>query len=309
MPKIISYIKSILRLKDARLEYYKKIYRRGILFSKPVKCGSLDFEIHIVTCKNHLLNAIWCLKTFYYYSGLRPKLVIHDDGSLGEKDIKELLKHFVNCRIIKRKDADKELNQFLSNYKYTQKARSYKTFFCCLKFFDAFYYAEAEKILVLDSDILFFKKPSEMIEYIKEDKPFFNSDYQNAYARPARELSAIMGMDILPKVNAGLTFLRKEWCINNLDFMENYFEKAQNFRKGLNDNRHEQTLSAFLLSKYKAIRLNENYQISAKPITGQTISHHFCTDGSRKNFYKQGLRYLKQNRFLQKFNRCSYVEE
>ena len=307
--KIISFIKNIFRKRDIRFVYYKKIYRKWIFFLKPVKCSSLDFEIHMVTCKNHFLNAFWCLKTFYYYSRLRPKLVVHDDGSLGEKRAKIFLKHFVNCRIIRRETADEELNQFLSDYKCCQKARSNKDFFCSLKLFDAFYYAGAEKILVLDADVLFFKYPAEIVEFIKENKPFFNSDYQNSYAYPASKLSQLMGIDILPRVNAGLTCLRKEWLVNNLDLMENYFEKGQTWRKGAYVNQHEQTLSALLLSKYKAIRLSENYQISAKPITGQTVSHHFCSDGSRINFYKQGLSFLRRNKFLQKLNRCSQASE
>ena len=301
--KIISYVNQILR--DIRVKYYKETYMRKILSSKPVTCGNLDFELHILTCKYHVLHSLWCVKTFYYYSGLRPKLVIHEDGSLSEKHIEEFSKHFVNCRIIRRKGANKELNQYLSNYKYCQKARATHCFYCSLKFFDLFYYAETEKIMYLDSDILFFKYPAEIIEYIKEGKPFFNSDYQNAYAHPARALSKLMGVDILPKVNAGLTCLRKEWFVNNADFIENYFDKGQNWRKGGHLNQHEQTLTALLLSKYNAIRLSEHYQISAKPVTDQTISHHFCTDGSRVNFYLQGLRYLKQNKFLEKFNRCS----
>ena len=284
--------------------YYKQIYRKRILFSKPIICNNgSEFEVHIVTSQKDFLDAIWCLKTFYHYSGLRPKLVIHEDGTLSANGIKMFLKHFVNCRIIRRRDADEDMKHLLANYKYSKKNRLNKDFFCALKLFDGFYYASTDKLLLLDSDILFFKKPNEMIEYIEEGTPFFNSDYQNAYVIPVRELNKILGVDILPRVNAGLMFLRKGYYISNLNFIENYFEKMKNVIQPRDINRHEQTLNAILLSKCKAVRLNENYQISKTLITDKTICHHFVNDGSRDNFYNEGLKHLKLNKFLKEFNK------
>lgn len=305
--QIIFLLMGLLKSEDIQLYYYKKIYRKKILSSKPIVCNNdSEFEVHILTCEKDFLDAVWCLKTLYHYSGVRPKLVIHEDGSLSIGNIKTFLKHFVNCRVIRRKDADEDLKHFLANYKYSQKNRLNKDFFGALKIFDAFYYAKADKLLLLDSDILFFKKPNEIIEYIKEDKPFFNSDYQDAYSKPVSELNKILGVSIFPKVNSGIMFLRKEYHFNNRDFIEYYFEKMEAIIQPRNINWHEQTLNALLLSKYGAIRLNENYQISKRPITDKTVCHHYVNDGSRKNFYKEGLKYLKSIKFLKEFNRVSH---
>jgi len=156
--------------------------------------------------------------------------------------------------------------------------------------------------------ILQFTKPNEIIEYIKENKLFFISDYQNAYVKPTSELKKIIGVDVLPKINAGLLFMRKENYIDSLNFIESYFEKMENLRQPNDINRHEQTLNAILLSKYGAIRLNENYQISKKRITDKTICHHFVDDGSRIKSYKEGLKHLKLNKFLKEFNKISQHE-
>jgi len=283
---------------------YEQIYRKRILFSKPIICNNnSEFEVHIITSEKDFLNSIWSLKTFYHYSWLRPKLVIHEDGTLSTSGIKMFLKHFVTCRIIKRKDANEDMKYFLANCKYSQKNRLNKDFFCALKLFDAFYYASTDKLLFLDSDILFFKKPDELIEYIKEGKPFFSSDYKNAYAKPVSELNKVLGVDIIPKVNAGLMSLRRGYYSSNLNFIENYFEKMEDLTQPRDINRHEQTLNAILLSKCKAIRLSDNYQISKELITDKTICHHFVDDGSRNNFYKEGLKHLRLNKFLREFNK------
>ena len=302
--QIIFRAMRLLNAKKICFYYYNKIYRKRILFSKPIVCNNgSEFEVHIVTSEKGFLDAIWCLKTFYHYSGLRPKLVIHEDGTLSIDSIKTFLEHFVNCRVIRRKDADEDLKHFLADYKYSQKNRLNKDFFCALKLFDAFYYAETDKLLLLDSDILFFKKPNEIIKYIKEGKPFFNSDCLNAYAKSISELNKIFGVNTLSMVNAGLMFLLKEYYINNLDFIEYYFKRMEETAQNRDINRHEQTLHALLLSKCGAIRLNENYQISKQPITDKTVSHHFVDDGSRDNFYKEGLRYLRSIKFLEEFNK------
>ena len=68
-------------------------YRR-ILISPPVECGdSTDFEVHILTCHRDLLDALWCLKTFCFFSDTRPAIAIHDDGSLAASDFETLLQH------------------------------------------------------------------------------------------------------------------------------------------------------------------------------------------------------------------------
>ncbi|MCQ9205983.1 MAG: class I SAM-dependent methyltransferase [Omnitrophica bacterium] len=307
IPQRILMLLRLLKAKDRHLYYYYRIYRKRILCSKPVVCDNAsEFEVHIIISENDLLNALWCLKTFYHYSGLRPKLVFHEDGSLSADGIKTFLKHFINCRIIRWKDATKDLKHFLANYKYSKKNRLNEKFFCALKLFDPFYYTSTDKFLCLDSDVLFFKKPNELIGYIKNDKPFFSNDYRSSYSKPASQLNKIFGIDIFPAVNAGLMFMRKELYINNLDFIENYFEKMEDPQ--FHDiNRHEQTLNALLLSKCRAIRLNDNYQISKQPITDKTISHHFVKDGSRNDFYKEGLKYLKLNKFLKEFNKVSHM--
>ncbi len=296
-------------LKKVRFFYYYKIYRKRILSSKPVTCGrSSDLEIHMITSEKDFLDAVWCLKTFYHYSETCPRLVIHEDGSLSAKGTQTFIKHFKNCRIIKRKDADEDLKRFLANHKLCREKRLHEKFYCAMKLFDIFYYASTEKLLYLDSDILFFNKPHEILKCIESNKPFFNSDYQNAYSMSVSELNNIFEENILPKINAGLMSLPKSFYVENIDFIERYFEKTENLPAPWDINRHEQTVNALLLSKYGAVRLNDNHQLAKQPITDKTISHHFVDDGSRANFYNVGLAHLKTNKFLKDFKRSSNLQ-
>jgi len=113
-------------------------------------------------------------------------------------------------------------------------------------------------------------------------------------------------MEIIPKVNAGLISLHKQHYVNNLDLIEYYFEKMEEMTSDVEFNWHEQTMHAILLSKYRAVRLSQDHQISReRAVSDKTVSHHFVADGSgsRIDFYREGLRRHRSKGFLKRFNR------
>jgi hypothetical protein len=270
----------------------------------PVVCEEEGrFELHTLTCKRDFLNTLWSLKTFYYFSGIRPKLVIYDDGSLSETARKFLCGNFVNCQIIRRDTFRRDMEDFLKAYNMSLKFSKIKSFYCALKFFGPMYYAKSEYVLYLDSDILFFKEPGEMLNQMESGTPFYMSDYQDAYSYPVVFLQKLLDIKIGHAINAGLFYFSKKDFIGNLDLAEAYFKKVYELaHKKVLMNRHEQTLVAIFLSKANAVRLGGEYQISKKQVTDETISHHFVNDGARLNFYAAGLRRLKSVGFIEKIN-------
>jgi len=274
-------------------------YRRRILNSPPIECGDgSDYEIHILTCHRDLLDALWCLKTYYHFSDTRPALVVHDDGTLQASDFETLLQHFPGCRVIRRADADAELTEFLSAYPHCLRFRLRKEFYCALKLFDAFHHARADKLLLLDSDLLFFRRPVELLQHVATDRPCFLRDYQDAYAMPRGALETAFRMAIEPMVNTGLMFLQRRQYADNIDFIERYFGTlTTDVPKDVN--RHEQTLHAIFLSKCGAAPLSDGYQISNRAaITDRTVAHHSVSDGSRADMQAEGLRRLRATNFL-----------
>lgn len=281
--------------------YYKFIYGRKIFFSKPVMCSKFEnFELHILTCKKDFLDSMWSIKSFFHYSGLRPVVVIHDDGSLRNCHIKSFRKHVKNCKIITKKYADIKIKNFLESYPKSLKYRSMGVFYCAIKLFDPLLFSESRNILLLDSDILFFRKPEGLIDMIKNNKPFFLNDSFDSYAFPKKYLNKKFKIDVVNKLNAGLIFFKKKDYLDNLNFVEKYFCVVDENKPCVNLNRHEQTLHALLSTKFNSLRLDDSYQISKQKITRETVCHHFVDDNSisRSNFYRLGLRLLKFNKFL-----------
>ena len=282
--------------------YYRLVYLRKILNSKSIVCDKHGgFELHILTRNVDLLDCIWSLKTFYHYSGLRPRLVVHGNGTLNQNCVRIFSKHFVNSLIIRKKKADSDLKEFLRGYPYSEECRFDAFYPHSLKLFDPFYYSDSENILMLDSDVLFFQTPIELLANLSNNKGFFMNDCSTCYSIPIDELASLMGIEIRPRINTGVLFFPKKYY--NLDVIETCLEGIYSRKREYpNLWGEEQTAFAVLCSKYRDsfIRLSGSYQIFKEPVTSKTVCHHF-TMPIRETMCSIGLKRLKLTNFLMKY--------
>lgn len=276
-----------------KIRWYKYIHGKLSKLSEPIICDKDgSFEIHLLTCEKDYYDALYCLKSFCIMSNLCPPIVIHDDGSLSRKSFRKFQKHFKGCKIINRNDADKEILQYLSSYKYTKKYRYENFMHHSIKLIDCLYYSRCDGTVIMDSDLLFFRKPTALLDNIRNNKGCFTSDYQNSYALPIELLRKLTGCDVREKINTGLVYIpsKKEY---NKKLIEDFLEIV--YKKGYpNKSFTEQTAFSILFSENKDCfsRLGPEYQISHEPLSNRTVSHHFVGDGSRNDFYMKGLPFL-----------------
>jgi hypothetical protein len=290
-----------LRAHGVMWAYYKTIFLRNILKTKPIVCDKEgQFELHTLACEQDFLNSLWALKTFYYFAELRPPLVIYDDGSLTEASLAAFAEHFPGCRIVGRDRFDRDMEHFLKAYPISLSYSRMRSFYCALKLFGPMYYPQSEYVLSLDSDVLFFKRPGELLRHIENGTAFYNNDYQDAYSYPVDFLKNRLKVEVGHKINSGLTYLAKRDFAGSMDLVESYFGMVAETSKSRGPpSWHEQTATAMLLSTAGAEPLSDDYQISRTPVTDRTISHHFVRGSSRANFYSAGLRRLKEARFIE----------
>lgn len=282
-------------MKDNR--YYAEQFPLAIYDTKPVPCGGTrGYEVHILTCERDRTAAFWALKSFYHHLEERPPLVVHDDGSLSEESFRLLEEHFPGCTVARadQADADSRLRDALRSLPLCELWRFRCDFQLARKLFDFACLATEPFIVGIDSDILFFRKPVEILECARASAPFMSSDYQDAYEFDAPGL--------IPRLNTGLFGLRRD----DFDFalVETLLQSSVDasparrfeFWKGW----LEQTLLACLFSRSPGRRVLElsRYQISSMLIGDETISQHFVNDGSRSAFFSWGLRRLDEAGFL-----------
>ena len=138
---------------------------------------SPGFEIHILLGKKHVGMSLWAIKSFLHWAGKSYSVVLHDDGSLNDENIKALHQHLVNSTVIRRADADalmaEKLVAFPNAFQYRfsrlgSTASHGKASVFSLKLLDFSMLSNSRKILVLDSDVLFFSRPEAIINWINE---------------------------------------------------------------------------------------------------------------------------------------------
>jgi hypothetical protein len=188
-------------------------------------------EIHTLICKKDLLMGINNFKSLQKFDEFKYiPVYLHDDGSLTDSDV-DLLSDIKNVVIIKRSDADRDIQQYIKDY---PNCVSYRlgsnpiNLWHKIKTFDYFFFSKSKKILGMDTDLLFMKRPENLINLINTNTPFYFPDCNSAYCfnEPKSEVP------VPEKVNTGLIFIPSEdyYNIESLEFaLTNLVGKGVNY--------------------------------------------------------------------------------
>ena len=158
--------------------------RPRILNTPPIaETSDHRYEIHVLTSRHDWLNLIWSLKSFYAASGRRYALCIHEDGTLDPFALSSLQRHFPTARIVRRQEADQRLAHELRRLP-SQFAVSQRRICCALKVFDFIAFLQADRMVLFDSDLLFFDEPTAYLSRLEDGNyrlNAFNADCDSAY--------------------------------------------------------------------------------------------------------------------------------
>lgn len=282
-----------------RLKHALRDHRRRRSENRPppgprIRLGEDPLEVHSVVCSAHVPMSLWSLSSFVAFSGARPRVVIHDDGTLTADDRALYVRYFEGIEILDARRMDLAMARALADHPVCAAFRAREDFYCARKLFDILFTAERDHLLVLDSDILFFARPAHLLDRLREGVPFFNADYQDSYGAPREVLSDWAGFDIYPRVNAGLLGVPVAAYRSQLDRIERYLAFAQASLPQGQVNKHEQTSHALVMTVLEGERLPPAYQIDGELDAG-TVSHHFVHDGrQRGRFWYRGVRRIRR---------------
>lgn len=277
-----------------RTAWYRDVVRPRILRTAPVEADDVSVcEIHVMTSEQDWLNLIWALKSFYAASGRSYGLCVHDDGSLND-DIRETLAgQFPLARILDRGDSERRVLESLKNHPRCTEFRTNNHL--APKVFDFKYQLQAERMLLLDSDVLFFSEPTELLRRIEDPtytKNSVNSDIQSAYTVDPDVVFRQCNVTLIPKFNSGLGVIHRDSL--NYDWIEEFL--------GLPDIvghfwRIEQTLYALCSSRFGTELLPDPYTVFVDRMRSDEPSRHYIGQ-IRHLMYTEGLRLLKQSGLL-----------
>ena len=267
--------------------WQRDITRWKILDTAPV-CGlTEDFcEIHVLTCERDWLDLIWSLKSFFAVCERRFRLCIHDDGSVSSRGTAALREHFPDARIISRREADEHAEaEFLKDYRRCADLR--RTNVLALKVFDFAAHLRAPRLLLIDSDILFFSRPNVLLDRVCDARYELNSlnkDWGLGYTVEPARIQPMLDFDFQAPINSGLGLMHRE------SYQLEWFERWLALPGVIgHPHRIEQTLVGLACSRYGHEYLPTEYDVTLDSTRPAEIVKHY-TGPIRHLLYREGVR-------------------
>lgn len=288
-----------IKFQELNREGWIQAYRRSsiqkwILHTRPLSTATKGpTEVHLLTWRRDWLNALWALKSFYYYSKVDYPIVIHD-GGLEDWQVLLLKEHLPNARIHLMKESNAFVENFLIKNGLTRCVEYRRLNVATKKVFDFFLLSESERIISIDSDIVFFKRPDELIQPVASNpKNTYNKDMQYAYSMSLDELETSFGIRPPPLINSGLSRVERA----SIDF-----KKIETWlaNKKFSADRWvtEQTIHALCSTLHGVELLPDSYLVSTSEGLNEHLKCKHYPGFFRPLLYSEGMGFLKRNSLL-----------
>lgn len=300
-----------------RFSFYKElryIYRSFFVYKKPLSYAhhrfivrpkirklkkpidkppaNNSYSVHFLCGHNDLDMLLWALASWYRVVPESGQVYIHEDGSFTADDHKIISKLAPNVAVIDCQQATKSaltvwLKDFPAALSYRSKPLKDKRYILAIKLIDPRFVGDAPMKLILDTDILWFKEPHEIIKFFQmNEKIFFmkgvsQMDFEFA---DGGKLAQDIGL-----VNSGIVGYR----------VQNYLpEDLEEFcqRIGEKSNPHfiEQAGYAHILTKgAETAFLDSGKYIIKGQVRENTVAKHY-TGPRREQYWFEGIKILKK---------------
>lgn len=279
---------------------HKYIFNKLIVLTKPslYKITNIDVEIHSVIQHDAVLYYMLCLKSLLHQLNFEPKIIVHDDGSLEKSDMDLLKSHFPNLRICEYEKSTNEVLEQIGRFKslYINRKNRFNKNWHMLTLLDVPLLARSSKILYLDSDILFYRKPNTLVKWMNDSSDnsiLYMGDYVHAGVLSIKEIVKYFGVKPIIKLNMGiLCYSRKSL---NLTEMNNYFKFLSTVKKN-NRLLRDQTYWMLHAARHCGAKLplNSNYIVSFRSKrSSRTVCMHYTSE-IRERIYTDGIQLMIQ---------------
>ena len=246
----------------------------------------MPVPVHVLTGEKDWQLCAWMLASWFTFSEQTWRVVIHDDGTLSPSAKKTLGSIFKTARVIARADADLAMDKILRPLPFCHDYRAKHPL--AQKIFDIPHFCDSERFIILDSDLLFYRYPSEIMQWVTgtTNDCWFNEDVAESSLITPQAAWEDLGVKLWPRVNSGLCLMQKSAI--DLEFCERALGETS-IMQG-NTWRIEQTLMALCASRQvRGGLLPKTYEVSlSKDASSDAIMRHYV-GAVRDRFYAEGL--------------------
>ena len=261
--------------------------------AKSVKVQTPDSSLYtlnvcFLTGKKYWHQTVFCALSLQKFTDHPVHFTFYDDGTFTETLIQKYQQQIPNSTFIPLKQIEENLNVFLPIKKYpylNHKRQIYKH----IRKLTDIHAGNTGWHLVLDSDMLFWKEPTQLVQWLKNPtQPFYMVDIANAYGFPVPEMEKLANTTIADKINVGLIGLKSE----GIDF-----DKLEYWAKTLENNFGksyflEQALTAMLIgSQICEVANPQEYIVypTQQQVENKVGTLHHYVDVSKKWYFTNAL--------------------
>ena len=250
-----------------------------------------ETPVHLLSGADDWLLACWMLASWFHTTDRNWRVIIHDDGQLPPEAVAAFAKIAPGSRRIPAQEADSTVLSALAGHPACRDYRQAHPL--ARKIFDVPTLTPGERFIILDSDVLFFRKPEFILRWCAEggDECWFNEDVKEAFPIPLTEVRETLGIEVWPRVNSGLCLLNRSAI--DLDLCERALRETS-LLKG-----HiwlvEQSLFAICASaRNRGGLLPPEYEVSLeKKARPDAVARHYV-GAVRQRFYGDGIARVKR---------------
>jgi hypothetical protein len=241
-------------------------------------------EVYFLTGRRFWYQTAFCLHSLRCHGG-DVRAVFIDDGSFDTALVEEMTAKFPGSRIVTAGETEKRLDAVLPTDRYPTLRSQRLTYLHLRKLTDA-HAGGAGWRLVLDSDMLFFRRPDALLAWLAApDRPVHMVDIHDAYGYPTASLAALTPETVPEKVNVGICGFRSDDI--DWDFLE-HAAAALVSRHGTSYYL-EQALVALLASTRRPLRLSSTDYLlmpTEDECLRPTAALHHYVDLSKRGYFR-----------------------
>jgi len=247
----------------------------------------LSCEIHVMTSREDWLDLCWALASLYICTGRRYALCVHEEGTVPDEGRAAFTRLFPDSRFIPRQRADDEVLPTLASYPRCLAFR--RENHLSPKVFDFAHYLQSPRMFLLDSDVLFFNEPMELLRRVEREdyrSNTVNPDLTSAYTVDPCTVQQQTGVELVERFNSGLGLIHRASL--RLDWIEEFLGLP-----GIMGHfwRIEQTTYALCSSRFGVELLPDEYAVyRGQTDFGKPLRHY--VGEVRARLYAEGMPWL-----------------
>ena len=245
----------------------------------PIACSYLSGE-------KYWYQTLFCAVSLQQQLDRRMDIVVYDDGSFTAATQERMRRVLPWIRFVDAAQVQTALDAHLPEERFPALRRRRLVYPHLRKLTDL-HCPSADWTLVLDSDMLFFRRPDALLAWIENPRrPIFMQDIATAYGYSPTLLQELVGRPVPERINVGLYALDG----STIDWAQAEHWCAEQLRREGPHYLQEQALVAMLLALGDPVALpDEAYVVKPTLAEGrnpQAVMHHYVAN-SKRSYYQQ----------------------